>query len=288
MEVGSAATVIVTGGRASVSLTLTPPPVVFRVPLEGTVTIPEAWDLQKFSLRFDLMDMSLGSSAPSFFSIYSQWMVRSPETATVFRWKAPAVQPGRYAVELDPPIFRAVIDVPAQGLLDARIELPPPTTVIVRCVDDSSGLDLDGASVGCKPGIVEHDAVNHCFRLRAPIGQVVISAYCDDYDGPSEEHTLLPGENSIVLRLRKLCSFKLILRDGETVIRIGDVNVRLDPAEGQEEYEASDGELLFRRDPGLYTLEIPTIFGFEPVPDVTVRLEVGRVVEHVVHLVRTH
>ena len=95
-----------------------------------------------------------------------------------------------------------------------------------------------------------------------------------------------------MLHLRKFCSLKPILRDGDTVIPLGDdLQFGLEPAEGQSSFDSRSwggGVItLHRVEPGRYTLKFPPIPGFEPIPDQTVRLETGVVAECVVQLVRT-
>jgi len=93
---------------------------------------------------------------------------------------------------------------------------------------------------------------------------------------------------------RRQCGSKPILRDGTTVIPWElDEKIKLVAAEGQKnsrETRSIGGGVvtLSRLQPGLYTLKLPQIPGYLPVPDEMVRLETGVVIEHVVQLVREH
>src|ERR1051326_6027797 len=76
-----------------------------------------------------------------------------PAMPGTFHWSAGEVQPGRYDAFLEDPLYHALLSVPASGLSDARIEVPPPAEVSVRCVDKDAGTDVSCEFVGWIPGL---------------------------------------------------------------------------------------------------------------------------------------
>ncbi|MEO6708685.1 MAG: hypothetical protein ABI054_08985 [Planctomycetota bacterium] len=304
VTLGEVPALIFANETTRVVLAVTAPALTSRVPLGGTLVLPEEWDLGDFSLEFELLGTALGGGDGRF-EIDGYDMTRDEDKPGVLSWKAPDAQPGRYEVELRELGFSVGLDVPPQGLLDARIEVPQPAWVEVRCLDDATGADLEAAEVGwhfAKPKGVsgwsdedaEWNAELRCFRFRAPIGSVMISADCDKYESNSRSVKVAVGTNNFEFRLSKQCGLRPILRDDTTVIPWEfDEKIKLVPAEGQKnlrETRSLGGGVvtLYRLQPGLYTLKLPQIPGYLPVPDETVRLETGVVVEHVVQLVREH
>jgi len=285
-----------------VVLALRAPPPISRVRCGGTLVLPLEWDLDDFSLEFELLGTPLGGGDGRF-DIESFDMEVSPERPTERKWTAPDVQPGLYEVLLRDLAFTVVLDIPPPGVLDARIEVPAPTWVEVVCVDDSTGVAIEKAEVewhfklpeevsGWSDEEAEWDVDLLCFRFRAPIGLVTISAGCEGYASTSKTVQVVQSENKFELRVRKQCGVKPVLRDGDTVIPWGlQAGIELEPVEGQQNEHASTTwgggvVTLNRGEPGLYVLRIPLIPGYLPVPEQTIRLETGVVTEHVVHLIR--
>jgi len=301
VELGEVKTQVVAGIRSKVELALKAVAAPARVPCAGTLMIPAEWGLADFTLGFELLGTALGG-AESRFKIRREQMQSVGDSPTLYAWKAPDVQPGRYEVELSKLSFSVGLDVPEQGIVDARIELPPPTWVDVRCVDDATGLEIEDAMVSWHYKLPEgvsgwgsenakRDQARDCFRIRAPVGTLLVQGSAKSFARKHVDFDAGPGTNELELRLEKLCGLTPLLRDGETLIPWGtDMRPELEPAEGQAPYNSwSHGQgaiTLQRIDPGMYTLKVPPIPGFEPVPDQLVRLEKGVVVEHVIQLVR--
>jgi hypothetical protein len=301
LELGTTQVEIVAGQSTLAELTIQAPQRAARVPLAGTLRIPAEWELGSFALRFELQGTDLGGGSGQF-RIPREQMQSVAESPTLYSWKAPDVQPGRYEVLLPDLAFSVVLDVPAQGLVDVRIEVPPPAEIEVSCVDDVTGVFLGGAKVAwrCKPPEGVHswsftsaawDAQRNCHYFQGPVGHLLVSADCPNYARNESTFEAALGTNAIELRLKKLCGLKPILRDGETEIPWGGgLRPQLEAAEGQAEYSSwsttGSAITLLKIDSGLYTLKIPQIPGFEPVADELVRLEKGQVIEHTVHLVR--
>jgi hypothetical protein len=303
LVLGEAKVDVVAGTRASVTLTLKDPGPRAAVPLEGTLVLPTEWELGAFTLEFELHGTPLGGGDGRF-TLESGYMQREGAASSEWRWSKEDVQPGRYEVLLREVSFRAILEVGEAGLRDARVVVPPPCVVLVQCIDEDTGLDVPDANVswvGALPKGVrgwsneeaKWDESARRWRFRAPQGEVHVSVHGGRYARAGEKVQARPGTNDVIVRLGRPTGLRVVLRDGQTDIpwsSSGDRHPQLESAEGQESYSSwstGGGKItLHKREPGLYTLKVPEIPGFEPVPPVQVRLEKGVEKEHVVELVR--
>lgn len=302
---GEAKATVVAGERARVTLRLEAAKPVERVPFAGTLELPEAWGSDGFQLDFELLDVSLDGSGKRF-AIQRSDLREIEGDPSRYLWSAPDSQPGRYEVELRDLGFSVVIELPPEGTRDARIAVPPPCDVEVRCVDDETGLAVIDAGVGWRAEVPEGvhgysivdarwDAEAGLWRFRAPAGRVLLNtsngAYADSRN--FELHDVHPGRNEIELRLERTSGLRPVLRDGETTLLWDeDHPPDLVPLEGQERFggwSSSGGSItLYRRQPGRYTLKVEAIDGYLPVADREVVLEKGRVIELVIEVERVH
>lgn len=298
---------VVAARHTQVNLSLAEVPVQAHVPLSGTLVVPRAWELADFSLGFGLLDTALAGFEGSF-SIERggmQPLDTSPGAPpSVFAWSAGNVQPGRYEAGLDALGFSVVLVVGPAGLADARIEVPPPAEVRVRCVEASTGLPAVGTFVSwrCKvPEGVRGWSSRHAsheetdspgvFRCRTPLGPVLFNCSGGGFAWKSVELVVEPGRNEVVLELARVASLAVILRDGATVVPWElDLVPGLSALEGQAEsrsWTRAGGEVtLHMSHGGRYMLTIPPIAGYEPSPPTEVELVQGETREHVVELVR--
>ncbi|MSR61353.1 MAG: hypothetical protein EXS08_02740 [Planctomycetes bacterium] len=292
---------VVAGGRARVSLTLKELEPRRKVPFEGTLVLPAAWELGEFELAFELLDTPL-DGGDGRFSLASSAMEPEGDPPAAYRWSAPAVQPGRYEVELDELAFHAVLTVGDAGLRDARVVVPPPCEVLVRCIEDDTGVEVTSESVswycampeglyGWSHERAEWDEALRRWRIRAPQGEVVVGVYGSTYAHASETVQARAGTNEVELRLARPTGLRVVLRDGTTEIPWADgAFPELEPLEGQPDFRSSSSGggtiTLHKKEAGRYRLEVPVVPGYEPVPAVEVTLTKGVVTEHVVELVR--
>lgn len=302
LVLGEVEATVVAGERTSVALRVEPVAALQLVPLSGELALPAAWKLEGFRLQFELLDTPLGGDDGRF-AIPRSRMEPVGESGDLLGWRVPDVQPGRYVVELDELAFSTALDVPPAGLRDARIEIPAPCDVAVRCVDADTGADVKSERVSwtcalpegvnawsSKPA--EWNPKTERWEFRAPIGSLQLSTEQSSYASPwRETFEAHAGRNEFVLRLERLCGLTAILRDGDAVIPWEDDDPpELVPAEGQEEYYSwtRNGRsiTLHQTQPGHYRLKVPAVDGYEPVPDELVRLEKGVVKEHVIQLRR--
>lgn len=292
---------VVAGSRASLTLATKDAGATSMVPLSGTLVLPTAWDLTTFRIEFDLLDTARGGWDGTF-RIERDAMVTATEPSDTYRWTAPPVQPGRYEVQLRQLGFHAVITVSDVGRDDAVVIVPPPCDVLIRCLEEGTGIEVTNQMVmwncvvpegvhGWSHELARWDGDRNRWRIRAPMGPILVGVFSSEYEHKSERFEAQVGTNELVLSLTRPTSLCVILRDGANELPWGD-NLRpeLVAAEAQGEYSSSShggGKItLHKQEPGRYRLVIPEIPGFEPVPVVDVRLEKGVVKEHVVELVR--
>jgi hypothetical protein len=292
---------VVAGGLARVVLTLKDLEARVEVPFEGTLLLPVEWELDQFTLDFELLDTPRGGGDGRF-SLARGAMQALDGSPGLYHWAASAVQPGRYDVELRQLAYHTVLSVPPEGERDARVVVPPPCEVLVRCVDDATGEEVTSEQVtwycaipdgvkGWSNESAKWDADLRRFRFRCPQGEIRLGVISQAYAQASEPVQVHAGPNEVPLRLERMTSLAVRLRDGEIEIPWeAGLTPELVPAEGQQAFRSwssSGGQItLHEKEPGLYRLEIPAIPGYEPMPDTEVRLERGKTREHVVQLVR--
>ncbi len=295
---------IVAGGLARGTIALRAPERSAGVPLAGVLVVPAEWELGDFELGFERLDGTGDASEArgAHFTIVRSEMQpegRPPET---FHWSMPEVVPGTYEVTLDDVGFTAVLAVGASGLRDVRIVVPPPAEVRVRCTDGERELPPTGLRVDWHAALPEpvtswssqtatFDAALQRFVFRAPAGDVLVSAQGTGFAWKTETFAVRAGVNELTLVLKRTAGLRVLLRDGANEIPWGnDQRPRLVAAEGQRTGEATTSGgghvTLYRDAPGRYTLIVPEIPGYEPVPEQSVQLELGEVKELVIELQR--
>lgn len=298
-----AAVDVVAGARAHAVLALKEPEALVVAPFEGTLFLPVEWKLGEFSLDFEFLGTARGGWDGRV-SLGRGNLQEMKDVPGLYRWSLRSVPPGRYDVHLWQLSYHTILDVPAAGVRDARVVVPPPCDVLVRCVDDATGVDVTTEDVdwycaapeGVKawsPQDTRWDADLRRFRFRCPQGEIVLGVMSSSYtlSLSPEPVRVRAGTNEVVLRLERVSSLAVRLRSGNLDIPWGDgLFPELVPADGQRSLRSMSygtrGMTLHEREPGRYVLKIPAIPGYEPVPDTEVFLERGKKLEHVVELVR--
>lgn len=295
--------IVVAGERTRVMLRVEAQPSARLVPFSGTLALPRVWALTSFALAFELIGPDAEGKPRRFRIDSSQW-IGLAEGSELLHWTAPDSPPGRYRVGLDQLGFRSLVDLPEAGTSTAHIEVPPPCEVDVRCIDARTGAVASDVEIhwgavapdgsGRPSRAAARDAESELWHFRAPIGEIVLVAFSDTYEVEGSTHQVLPGRNEILMRLKRPCGLKPILRSGEKRIPWESNSARLPelvPLEGQAPCSAGislgdqgHGVLFIRCHPGRYLLKVPPVEGFEAVSDEVVLLERGRIVEHHIQL----
>jgi hypothetical protein len=301
---GKAEVDVVAGQRVDVVLAVEALEPIAGVPLEGTLVLPVEWEIDEPSLAFELLDPPLGNQRTHFY-VDAASMTRVEGSPDTFRWSAGDVQPGRYEIRLYEPPFSISLAIGPTGERDARVVVPPPCDVLIRCVDDESGADVevDDLHWNCRRpqwvsggtlSSARFDDALSCWCFRAPAGEIEFQARDHRYEHNQESGTVGSGTNEFVLRLRPVTGVLLVLRDGGAEIGWNDEwSAKLGPVAGTSHGWSKsrlDSRLLIglmrvkHRDS--YRLTVGEIPGYEPVPEETIEIERGKVVEHVIELRR--
>lgn len=173
------------GERVKAVLEVTPPSTE-AVPFEGVLVLPEAWALDDFMLEFLLQGrFDDGSLTHGSFEIRRSEMTLEKGSRERYRWSAPNARAARYRISLYPPVFATELDTGPTGTRDARIEVPPPCVVSLRCVDgDGAGACDDPITIlPLTPrvfGIGERQSPRLEYRM--PQGRLLIFTTAGAYD----------------------------------------------------------------------------------------------------------
>jgi hypothetical protein len=298
---GQARGIVTAGGSTRVALHLRSD-LALEVPLSGVVVVPPAWNLDSFELVLESLDLQADGRHAEF-RVERSTMTLVDAKPGEYRWSVPAAPAGGYSACIEPltytTVFTACPTVPA----DARITIPPPREIFVRCIEAGTEQDVPNLRLywnlrraeGVHGGSLESatwDETLELHRFRAPEG--VIEVGCFSHSAWRPAHGTVEagaGRNELTLRLERACGLRLKVREGDNDFHdLLSLRARLVPAEGQPDasgWRIEDGGItLSRNDPGLYTLTVSAPYGFEPIPDASVRLAKGIFTEHVVELVR--
>ena len=203
-----------------------------------------------------------------------------PRTLT---WDAGSVTPGRYTIVVRPHLVATVVDVPAAGTTDVRIELPDLARIVVDVRERGKSQPLSGVLLHwtrsldvALPGggwqYVGNGREAKPIVFYAAPGPIVVHAGGRAHTEERTELTAAIGLNEITIELDPLISFEIVLKDGDAVVPFaGGQSVVLQPVD--EQGAATGGRNVFGRmtavveRPGSYILTVDSIDGFEPIPD---------------------
>ncbi len=260
------------------------------VPLAGTIEVAPGW-LRGDGQWSDCMThwisaWNLGGDFPD---------VKQDEDG---RWSAGLVRPGRYCVCLGQWQWKQRVDVGPRGNIDVRLVVPPPCDVEVHLVDGQTGepIATEGdLAWGAKSADTELELASYVetldecdepglWRLRAPVGTLVIGLWSDLVEAEAIEVELRPGLNRVDLKAAWNLSVDLAFRDG-------GIPVPVDPMFGDRVEVAAldgDGELvcagagdacrIWVTKPGRYRVSFPAVIeGYEPIAPLEVEVAAGRI-----------
>jgi len=292
---------VVAGARTSLVLAVAPPQEVAGVVVGGTVRMPAEWGFAEFSLTLDDPDPDPTSDVAE---VRSSEMTAVGGSGELFAWSLPDVVPGAYELRILATGFGMDLEVGAAGEHGVHVEVPPPCDVEVRCVDADTGEPVErmqllwGTRVADRPppvaigaSPVRGEPGTWSFRTRAGAVSVLAMSGGFLYEAATLDAVVRPGENRLTLSIPRLCAVELALYDGETRVPWSrTAEPRLLRTDG------SSAEVKLRRggvtltvsveEPGFYTLELPELDGFAPVPPAPVEIERGVVRVHAIALRR--
>ncbi|QDU66155.1 hypothetical protein [Engelhardtia mirabilis] len=299
---------IVAGAMSRLQITVERPADVEPAPLAGVVVLPPGWEL-------DAKVLALGLVGGSIFDPQENFNLDLPAeprlgTQDEYPFDAGLLRPGRWVLSIDPLGIAMAVDLPPEGLRDVRFEVGAPGELLVRVVDSQSGLELTPLSLtwhtprpensgGFSSRGAVYDEERGGYVIRAPIGELVISALLDGYAAPDETVTVGPGSRVHVLELERLQGVRIVAREGErefpvnpwkTTVRAIDHEGRMTTA-GQTSTLGGDGSAVgfaavYVDRPGEYGVTVPAIPGFLPPGERVVEVRAHELTELVIELER--
>lgn len=299
LVLGSAATEIRAGERATLRLALKPPPSADSVAIGGEVVLAPEWKLEHFLLVVELLDPPLGGREPVQ-RILSQEMRRDEERPGVWHWRIEDRQAGRYQIVLWNLQYSVALEVPPGGQQDIRIQPPRPCEAELRTVDKQSGAPIEVEHVfwncersswvhggGAQPA--EWDPRERLWRLVAPEGEIELHTNGGRTRPDRRVVTLHEGRNTIVLELEREYHLALVLSHAGKTIPWPDVVAihRLRRSTGQEDDVWGPGRERFVvgfDSPGGWTLTLPEIPGYRKLAPIDVTIDPERDGELVIEL----
>ncbi|HEX6882465.1 MAG TPA: hypothetical protein VF530_03730 [Planctomycetota bacterium] len=183
------------------------------VPFEGVLILPEEYGTDAFMLEFLLQGrFETGSLTRGSFEIRSTEMTLEAGAPRRFRWSVPAAQPARYRIVLVPH-FATELESGPSGTRDARIEVPPPCRVSLRCLDEQTGTEVASEKVSWAAltpraftvwGRASNAGSNAAsLEFWVPQGPLLIFTTPELYEPCARVVEVGPGTNELLLRLRK-------------------------------------------------------------------------------------
>ena len=301
---GSASVEVVAGEVARATLDLEEPPgspLTTPVALSGRLIVPPSWGEEAFALNLEPLDAPVtAENTPP--TVRARHMSPVDVSRGSYAWSAGRVPPGRYRVEVSPWFYKVLLDVPAGGLTDAEIRVPGPGDVVVHLRDLVTGEPVSlpflfWSSVhpeipgGGSASVRSTDRVSP-FRFRAPLGRIRVSTSIQaGYQQASQTFEVDAGANELTLHLERSQGIRVVLRDGDAVVRSRLLTpYRAEQIDGIGEsvsWGAADGGIIVGvSKPGRYRVTVPDVDGFEPVPVQEVEVPAGETVELVIELKR--
>ncbi len=275
-----------------------------RVPFAGTVFVPSTWTLDEFQLRIRPIDPGTNANEETQ-HIPSLEMTATPVGGgTLYGWEADAVIAGNFGVLILPIGYGVNFSVGPEGNLGAALALPdaapveivtllagtedPATPSMIRW---TPARDAGVPGAGALSAMPEGPA--NYFVFDAPVGSVILSCSDGAYRPASREiEVTLEGPNVFTLELEPAHGIHVLLFDESTSVP-WDIgwHANLTPVEGTTGQVVTRGRIGIRyrilvSQPGWYTLTVPAIDGFLPVPPLEVEVLEGLISDVPVDLVR--
>lgn len=268
------------GARQRVQLRIRPPVRVQPVALSGLLRIPSAWEGQRPFVVATTLD-SRGYPTNVTYSA-DLGAATTVSDGNEYSWSIPAILPGRYQLTTGEPRIAVVVEVPAQGLSDVKIDVPPPGKVSVDLVDaetrEPAALDQlawmyksSDVPAARAPSRVSRDPNTHKFEFQCPLGDIAISSASgtsgSGYWLAETIVRVVPGENPVTIPVFKMARAELTVMDGERLVPlpggIGDFEVtELVSGDGPVMWGIKSSVMVVHvRKPGTYRIRLK-----KPVP----------------------
>ena len=291
---------VLEGGRyASLELTLDVGGVRKEtVPLSGAIRVPAALRNEPFAI--DIQPVPSSPLQPRV-RITTARMRQDAEDPGRLWFDAGDVRPGYYVVSILGTFFE--IAVGPEGEHGIELQLPVPTEVIVRILDEGTGEPIHPAFVMCNseaPSDVtvvagargRRDRVTGAYVFLLPPGPTDFKVRADTYLPQARKVVVGPSPEEVTFHLRRRQGIKIVLKDGGAVVPLPlstKIEIKaIDHSRGAAGGAAHDGMTVTRYVPsfGRYEVKIAAVEGYDGIPPQLVQVEPGQVAELVVQVYR--
>ena len=299
-RLGEAEVQIHAGGMTVVDLELSAGKKHERGQLKGTLVVPPEWDLQSFRILLRLSG-AVASKRDSMRLATDVELANVPGRENAWRFDFPDLIAGTWKFGVEPTLFTINVEVTSEESEDTVIELPPPADWIVRTIDRDTREpalveELRYLVPDCytsQARLAERGSRSNEFKIRAPLGRVVLRTAGEGYRSSSKSVVLDAATGEIELEVRGECGVTLTGRLGRRQIPWKEnwrvwANER--GGDGRTyESELGDGSMrLFFSEPGEYIIKVEVTDDDEFVvaSEVHVVVEAGSFSSAEVELVR--
>jgi hypothetical protein len=259
-------------------------------PFEGQVLVPPAWEFDDFGLYAQIVGQpSVDGTVERYVGKHEMHPIDAQ--SGLYTWSFGEQQIGSYALRFNPLGTRATVEVTASGTGGYRLEVPEPARLEVVLFDEESGAPAEDSRVSWIPGqqdITVGGVLNGVlprqhgvFEVLAPAGECEVWCFSTRYRFRREVLQLHAGSQSIHLGLKRAEGILLGLREGETILALPDVDVRIVAVEGEGQGDLvyEDEESLEQRyvvtAAGRYRVELDVPAGYQPLAPVEVDIPPG-------------
>jgi hypothetical protein len=220
---GSVEAEVSAGGNIEVTLVVEAAARARTAPLSALLLVPEAWMAE--TVEAQVLALEPGSSAPTARAELVTEPAEGEEGHVGFRLSHPALEVGRYALEVERPHLRVELDLPPGGLSDLRLVALPPAECILRVIDEGSGATLrprfvewspfeDGAIAG-SPTPESYSGELDGFRIVSVPGEVLVTLDPDSgWELALPRQSIREGRSEAEAIAVRRTEVELVLTDG--------------------------------------------------------------------------
>ena len=276
-------------------------PSVARVPFRGVVVGADARLTMQLAARLSSLDPSQQVAGPGRFT--TKPLTRDPARPDAWSFDFGTILPGRKVVTVLPLQVHHVFEVGAEGLTDARIDLPALGEVEVTVTDAVTGAALANAGVSWRsrnhpmadddvPQSAETAGDPPVARLLAPLGPITVTCWPDSYSHADQEVEVLTSLQKVTIAVQHEQYVRVLFRQNSANVPIdpGSMEFALLDGAGKnhqigwaKEYDTGALKLIVDQ-PGDYALRFPKLKGFRELSDQPVRVAAGGTTEVEVEL----
>lgn len=304
---GELQVVVEPGGKSEYELLVELPPEVVTARFAGTLFLPKEWGISEFELKTEGSEGG-GRSYEKTLAASEMEELKGEGGAWAFDFGMLPVGGYELMFESDDLAhefsYAIRIKLEPGGDEAVQFKIPLPATVRVQVLEDPSGEPASMTSLSWGPLAPGTDRMSSfltaggteeepgIFEFLAPIGQIMLHTFANGYESMRENLDIQLGLNEFTYRLSRECPLVIVFLDEETPVPVGgDWYPRPEHLDGEGEllYTQYGGQSSFHTAlsrPGRYVFKMPTVEGFEAIPDQTITVLSGEETRYVIQLVR--